>query len=269
LRRSAGLLAVAIACALAGSPVAHAQNPVTITGTECVDDPDNPGEQICTPSRPDLSGIQLDADETATGDAIVVPTPGQDIDATVIPGDCADASECSYELHADGGPADGAQAASVRRPKMAALNGARVVNVKMTPHAKLQPRKRTKSGKARARASVAVRVWTNNGDYVCGLFCVPWKIVLNSRAYCDGTYAWGNATRYGYRGYADKNGTHGVGYAVTTNRLGFVSDVTRYDMYAAHDATVSAVAHGVPIAYTHYVHRHYPGNCGNSWLVYG
>jgi len=56
-------------------------------------------------------------------------------------------------------------------------------------------------------------------------------------------------------------------HSISTDRLGFVGNGTYQSMYATFDGTVSVAFKGFPAARTHYVHRHYPGSCGNAWLV--
>jgi hypothetical protein len=116
-----------------------------------------------------------------------------------------------------------------------------------------------------------VRTWGPiYDDHVCSRGgCGIWEVQLNSKAYCDGTYAWGSRSRYGYAGWATKNGTKSAGYSIRTDRLGFSGDPSRRDLYATHDATVSAFARGFPMQWSRYVHRHYPGSCGRPWVVVG
>lgn len=223
--------------------------------------------------------------EQATADVIVAPAPNTVVDATVVPEGCsgADDDSCAYTVHADGqqqtgnidepptetAPVDApattrgvhASAKQASRPAIVTMSGAKVSKVRV--------RTRTRPHGAQAQTRAGMRAWwVQNDDHVCSVAgCFGWELQLNSKAYCDGTYAWGSRSRYGYAGYANKNGTQSHGWSVSTS-VGFSGDPSIRDLFAYNDGKITS-SFKVPGSQTHYVHRHYPGNCGNSWVVGG
>lgn len=116
---------------------------------------------------------------------------------------------------------------------------------------------------------MSIAWWVINDDHTCSVGgCFFWELQLNSKAYCDYTWAWGSRSRYGYAGYADPNGSRGSGFSVNTS-TGFNGDPSYNDLYAYNNGSIYEIARGIGSTFTHYVHRHFPGSCGSAWLVTG
>ncbi len=238
----------------------------------------SPGEEL-------PPGVELTPEEAMTADVVIVPDPGQTLTAEVTPGDCEDPDNCAYTVQASGEPTtfdtedssdpemesttsrnSSARRRAARRRaarrKFTALNGATVRHIRV--RRTKRPRPRTKR---LARAAAYYAYWKIVDDHICSIYgCGAWEMQLNSHAWCNGHIAWGDTRAY-RSGWVNKYGTKSNGYSISTDRLGFVGNGTYRSMYATHDGTVSAMFKGFPAARTHYLHRHYPGNCGRAWLV--
>jgi hypothetical protein len=235
------MAAVAGAFVLTLTGTAMAQNPVVITGDG---------------GRPDGS-ITLTAQEAQTGDAVLIPSAGTTLEATITPDGC-ESEDCEYVVSASGGEPFTATAAAAKKgkPFTRALNGAKISKVKVTRKAPI------------ARASLWISSWGDIiDDHSCNSAppqCGAWELQLNSKAYTDASYAWGSRSRHGYAGWMTIYGTKGNLFTIDSYRTEFVNDPHPTSMYATHDARVSDYA-----GYTtriHYVHRHYQA-AGWTWLV--
>lgn len=208
-------------------------------------------------SSAQAADIRLAPEEQDTAAAILAAPTGGSLDATVAPKGCNDSS-CQIVAHVTTPSGPAANNQEVVKP----LNGAVVAN--------LVVRRPLASAAAKARAAAVPAIYYSvfNGDRICNLWsCALWRVQLNSKMYCDGKYAWGSRSRYGYAGYADGNGTSGFGVSIAAN-TGFNGDPSRSDLYAYNNATIYFIAKGMPAQTTAYVHRHFTGGCG-SWLVVG
>lgn len=200
---------------------------------------------------------------------ILAPLPGERIVARVVPSGCQ-SSECAYSITASG-PAAATRAqrvAAVGGEQVIAENGARVEVLSRgpVPARGASATARVNAGRS-ASAAQEINNTTFNGDNICAdAGCALWKLVLNSRSYCDGTYAWGTRSRFGHAGYVNIDGTSANGFSLSSN-FGFSGDPSKTDLFAYHSAQVSVVVHGSPSTHTHYLHRHYYGSCTRTYLV--
>jgi hypothetical protein len=226
------------------------------------------GALLCSAPSSSLAAT-LTPDERETAAVVLAPLPGERIVARVVPGGCQ-GSECAYSITATGRPdaTPASRVAAVGGEQVIAENGARVEVLSRGPVAA-----RAASASARgsagpsAAAAVDINNTTFNGDNICAdAGCALWKLVLNSRSYCDGTYAWGTRSRYGHAGYVNIDGTSANGYSLSSD-FGFSGDPSKTDLFAYHSAQVSVVFHGSPSTHTHYLHRHYYGSCTRTYLV--
>jgi hypothetical protein len=253
------LLAVACSAAVLAPSAAFAQ-------AEAPTAPDAvaPSDAIVAPSDPLPPGVELTPSEEKTADVVIVPDPGTTVTADVVPGDCQDPAICGYTVTATNPPSEDPGATVARRGgrRSTSLHGAKIRHLRVHAVRKSWPMRNLV-----AQAAAYYASWTIRDDHLCGGYgCWSWEIQLNSHAWCNRSIAWGD-TRNGYGGWASKDGTHGNGYSVNTSHLGFSGNGTYRDNFARHDADISALVKGFPISYSHYVHRHYPGSCGNAWLV--
>jgi hypothetical protein len=210
----------------------------------------------------------LTAAESETASVILAPSPGERIVVRVVPRGCH-SSECAYSITAEG-PIDATKAsrvAAVGGEQVIAENGARV---KILSRGPVPARAASASASPNAgllAVAADINNTTFNGDNICADGgCVLWKLVLNSRSYCDGTYAWGTRSRFGHAGYVNIDGTSANGYSLSSD-FGFSGDPSKTDLFAYHSAQVSVVFHGSPSTHTHYLHRHYYGSCTRTYLV--